>query len=189
MAWPPWREWRAPPRRRRASWRCSSPPRPSRLRRQPRGGGADAAAGAGDQQAPCPCPVSCKISDPVTKRVPCLPKQQPFEETHEPHRGLLLCPAKPVDLPGPPALVRYRWRQRREVRVLPVDYGRMFPISGGPARWASARPSARPTGWWSCSALPSTWAAEPQPRYFPVDGDDAARLITPWTSTTAWRRR
>ncbi|MFT3779092.1 MAG: 2-hydroxychromene-2-carboxylate isomerase [Ottowia sp.] len=68
---------------------------------------------------------------------------------------------------------------RREVAVLPVDYGRIFPASGGlplpqraPQRQAyrllELRRFAEHLG------LP----LNPQPRFFPVDGTPAALLIT-----------
>ena len=68
---------------------------------------------------------------------------------------------------------------RRAVHVLPVDYGRIFPLSGGlplgqraPQRQAyrlvELRRHAEHLG----------MALNPEPRYFPVDGSPAARLIT-----------
>lgn len=68
---------------------------------------------------------------------------------------------------------------RRAVRVLPVDYGRIFPRSGGlplgqraPQRQAyrlvELRRFAQHLG----------MALNPEPRHFPVDGAPAARLIT-----------
>lgn len=44
---------------------------------------------------------------------------------------------------------------RRAVRVLPVDYGRIFPLLGRPAA-GPARRSARPIDWRNCAALPRT---------------------------------
>lgn len=64
------------------------------------------------------------------------------------------------------------------VRVLPVDLGRVFPVSGGLplAKRAPQRQAYRLVElrrW-------SEWLGKPlrlQPRYFPVAGDDAAKLI------------
>ena len=62
-------------------------------------------------------------------------------------------PQSPWSYLGHARLVDLLARSRREVAVLPVDYGRIFPQSGG---------------------LP----LNPQPRYFPVDATPSARLIT-----------
>lgn len=68
---------------------------------------------------------------------------------------------------------------RREVAVLPVDYGRIFPVSGGlplPQR-AAQRQAYRLVELRRFAEhldLPLTV----QPRFFPVDGNPAALLIT-----------
>lgn len=68
---------------------------------------------------------------------------------------------------------------RRAVRVLPVDYGRIFPLSGGlplgqraPQRQAYRLVELRRFAEHLGVAL------HPEPRHFPVDGAPAARLIT-----------
>lgn len=68
---------------------------------------------------------------------------------------------------------------RREVAVLPVDYGRIFPLSGGlplPKR-APQRQAYRLTELKRFAehlGLP----LKLQPKFFPVDGNPSARLIT-----------
>ena len=68
---------------------------------------------------------------------------------------------------------------RREVAVLPVDYGRIFPASGGlplgkraPQRQAYRLVELRRF------AEHLDVALNPQPRHFPVDGNPGALLIT-----------
>ncbi len=68
---------------------------------------------------------------------------------------------------------------RRTVRVLPVDFGRIFPLSGGLplGRRAPQRQAYRLVELRRFAAhlgLP----LHPEPRHFPVDGSPAARLIT-----------
>ncbi len=65
------------------------------------------------------------------------------------------------------------------IRVLPVDLGgRVFPVSGGlpvgkraPQRQAYRLVELKRFSEWLHAPL------SPEPKYFPVDGDDAARLI------------
>lgn len=65
------------------------------------------------------------------------------------------------------------------IRVLPVDLGgRVFPVSGGlplgkraPQRQAYRLLELRRFSEWLHAPL------NPEPKYFPVDGDDAARLV------------
>ena len=88
-------------------------------------------------------------------------------------------PQSPWSYLGHARLVDLLARSRREVAVLPVDYGRIFPASGGlplPQR-APQRQAYR--------LLELKRFAEHlglplnvQPRHFPVDGNPAARLIT-----------
>ena len=70
-------------------------------------------------------------------------------------------------------------RSRREVAVLPVDFGRIFPLSGGlplakraPQRQAYRLQELRRFA--EYLGLP----LNPQPRYFPVDATPSAHLIT-----------
>lgn len=74
------------------------------------------------------------------------------------------------------ALVR---ASRRPVRVLPVDFGRIFPASGGLplARRAPQRQAYRLLELRRFAAHLDI-ALHAQPRYFPVEGHAAARLIT-----------
>lgn len=88
-------------------------------------------------------------------------------------------PQSPWSYFGHARLAELLARSRREVAVLPVDYGRIFPASGGlplPQR-APQRQTYR--------LLELKRFAEHlglplnvQPRHFPVDGNPAARLIT-----------
>ncbi len=88
-------------------------------------------------------------------------------------------PQSPWSYFGHARLAELLARSRREVAVLPVDYGRIFPASGGlplPQR-APQRQAYR--------LLELKRFAEHlglplnvQPRHFPVDGNPAARLIT-----------
>ncbi len=70
-------------------------------------------------------------------------------------------------------------RSRREVAVLPVDYGRVFPVSGGlplPRR-APQRQAYRLLELKRFSDHLGV-AMNVQPKFFPVDGAPSARLIT-----------
>lgn len=68
---------------------------------------------------------------------------------------------------------------RRPVRVLPVDFGRIFPASGGLplARRAPQRQAYRLLELRRFAAHLDI-ALNAQPRHFPVEGHAAARLIT-----------
>ncbi|QTD45266.1 2-hydroxychromene-2-carboxylate isomerase [Ottowia testudinis] len=70
-------------------------------------------------------------------------------------------------------------RSRREVAVLPVDYGRIFPQSGGLplAKRAPQRQAYRLLEL-KRFAEHLDVALNVQPKHFPVDADPAARLIT-----------
>ena len=68
-------------------------------------------------------------------------------------------------------------RSRREVAVLPVDYGRVFPVSGGlplPRR-APQRQAYRLLELKRFSDYLGV-AMNVQPKFFPVDGAPSARL-------------
>lgn len=64
------------------------------------------------------------------------------------------------------------------INVLPVDLGRVFPVSGGLplAKRAPQRQAYRLTDLARVSAFLER-PLHPQPRYFPVNGNDAAMLI------------
>ena len=87
-------------------------------------------------------------------------------------------PISPYVYLGHPRFTSISKAARVELRVLPMDLGKVFPISGGlplPKR-APQRQAYRLvelTRW-------SRWLGMPlnlQPKFFPVAGDDASRLI------------
>ena len=88
-------------------------------------------------------------------------------------------PQSPWSYLGHPRLVDLLARSRREVAVLPVDYGRIFPQSGGLplAKRAPQRQAYRLVEL-KRFAEHLGLALNPQPRYFPVDATPSARLIT-----------
>ena len=68
---------------------------------------------------------------------------------------------------------------RRAVRVLPVDYGRIFPLSGGlPLGQRAPQRQAYRLAELRRFAAHLNIALHAEPRHFPVDGAPAARLIT-----------
>lgn len=88
-------------------------------------------------------------------------------------------PQSPWAYLGHARFVQLLRASRRPVRVLPVDYGRIFPLSGGlplpqraPQRQAYRLLELRRFADHLGIAL------NVQPRFFPVDGQAAARLIT-----------
>ena len=88
-------------------------------------------------------------------------------------------PQSPWAYLGHARFVELLGASRRAVRVLPVDYGRIFPLSGGlplgqraPQRQAYRLVELRRFAEHLGVVL------HPQPRHFPVDGGPAARLIT-----------
>ena len=88
-------------------------------------------------------------------------------------------PQSPWSYLGHARLVDLLARSRREVAVLPVDYGRIFPQSGGLplAKRAPQRQAYRLVEL-KRFAEHLGLALNPQPRYFPVDATPSARLIT-----------
>ena len=88
-------------------------------------------------------------------------------------------PHSPWSYLGHARLVDLLARSRREVAVLPVDYGRIFPQSGGLplAKRAPQRQAYRLVEL-KRFAEHLGLALNPQPRYFPVDATPSARLIT-----------
>ena len=88
-------------------------------------------------------------------------------------------PQSPWSYLGHARLVDLLARSRREVAVLPVDYGRIFPQSGGLplAKRAPQRQAYRLVEL-KRFAEHLGLALDPQPRYFPVDATPSARLIT-----------
>ena len=68
---------------------------------------------------------------------------------------------------------------RRAVRVLAVDYGRIFPLSGGlPLGQRAPQRQAYRLAELRRFAAHLNITLHPEPRHFPVDGGPAARLIT-----------
>ena len=88
-------------------------------------------------------------------------------------------PQSPWSYLGHARLVDLLARSRRDVAVLPVDYGRIFPQSGGLplAKRAPQRQAYRLVEL-KRFAEHLGLALNPQPRYFPVDATPSARLIT-----------
>ncbi|TXI23415.1 MAG: 2-hydroxychromene-2-carboxylate isomerase [Ottowia sp.] len=88
-------------------------------------------------------------------------------------------PQSPWSYLGHARLVDLLARSRREVAVLPVDYGRIFPQSGGLplAKRAPQRQAYRLVEL-KRFAEHLGLALNPQPRYFPVDATPSARLLT-----------
>jgi len=87
-------------------------------------------------------------------------------------------PQSPWTYLGHDRFVRLARQAGAQVRVRPVDYGRIFPASGGlplPKR-APQRQAYRLVELRRFSEHLGI-ALNPQPRFFPVAGDDAARLI------------
>ena len=89
-----------------------------------------------------------------------------------------LAPQSPWTYLGHARLAAMARNAGAALRVLPTDFGRVFPVSGGLplARRAAQRQAYRMVELQRFSA----WLGIPlvlQPRYFPVAADDAARLI------------
>ena len=88
-------------------------------------------------------------------------------------------PQSPWSYLGHARLVDLLARSRREVAVLPVDYGRIFPQSGGlPLAERAPQRQAYRLVELKRFAEHLGLALNPQPRYFPVDATPSARLIT-----------
>jgi 2-hydroxychromene-2-carboxylate isomerase len=95
------------------------------------------------------------------------------------HIDYYLAPQSPWTYLGHDRLVALLNKYSASVRVLPMDLGQIFPVSGGlplPKR-APQRQAYRLVELKRFSealAVPLNF----QPKFFPVQGDDAARLIT-----------
>jgi len=88
-------------------------------------------------------------------------------------------PQSPWTFLGHERLLQLLRASRREVRVLPVDYGRIFPASGGlPLSKRAPQRQAYRLVELQRFADHLGVAMNVQPRHFPVDGNPAALLIT-----------
>jgi hypothetical protein len=127
--------------------------------------------------------MSCllqNIGDPVTTRVPCLPKQQPFEENAVSRSvDYYFAPQSPWTYLGHQRFCDIARASGAAVRVLPIDLGgKVFPISGGlpVGKRAPQRQAYRLVELQRYSEFLHA-PLNLKPKYFPVNGDDAARLI------------
>lgn len=88
-------------------------------------------------------------------------------------------PQSPWTYLGHARLAELLRRGRREVAVLPVDYGRIFPASGGlPLGQRAPQRQAYRLVELKRFAEQLELPLNAQPRFFPVDGTPSARLIT-----------
>ena len=88
-------------------------------------------------------------------------------------------PQSPWTFLGHERLLQLLRASRREVRVLPVDYGRIFPLSGGlPLPKRAPQRQAYRLVELQRFAEHLDLPLRPQPKHFPVDGNPAALLIT-----------
>ncbi|MEP6824397.1 MAG: DsbA family protein, partial [Ramlibacter sp.] len=94
------------------------------------------------------------------------------------HIDYLFAPQSPWTYLGHTRFVQIAAAAGAQVRVMPMDLGRVFPVSGGLP--LSKRPPQRQAYRLVEMARFSQFLQMPmnlQPKYFPVAGDDASRLI------------